>query len=181
MTISAGTLDFSAWEEKIDEVRTPAFRSKKSRFVNNVHQSLYHRKQQFSPDGFTLIELMVTVAVIAILGAVVVPRLLEARNGALISTMVNRGLAYANECTMITASGIGERPATGSVDDLRGGVTITEGCLSKTQDNGATLEVTWGSARAESVPCLNTRSSLTSRKALITVSTKGEISCTFMS
>ncbi|MCX5947613.1 MAG: prepilin-type N-terminal cleavage/methylation domain-containing protein [Cyanobacteria bacterium] len=161
--------------------RNLAFRSKKNRTSNNINRNKYYQKQLLNSNGFTLIELMVTVAVIAILAAVVVPRLLEARNRALISTMVNRGLAYAKECTLITASGIGKRPATGSIDALRGGVTITEGCLSKTQDNGATLEVTWGSARAESVSCLNTRSTLTSRKALITVTTKAEISCTFMS
>ena len=181
MAFYAETLDLTSWEEKIAQVRTPGFRSKKSRVANNAHPSQYIRKQQSSPDGFTLIELMVTVAVIAILAAVVVPRLLEARNGALMSTMVNRGLAYAKECTSISASGIGTRPTTGTVDDLRGGVTSTEGCLSTIQDNGTTLEVTWGSARAENVPCLNTRSTLTSAKALITISTKGEINCTFIS
>jgi len=181
MAFHAVTIAPSALEQENTHARKLAFRSKKNRTSNNINQNKYYQKQLLSSNGFTLIELMVTVAVIAILAAVVVPRLLEARNGALISTMVNRGLAYAKECTMITATGIGVRPATGTVDDLRGGVTITEGCLSNTQDNGATLEVIWGLARAERVSCLNTRSTLTSAKALITVSAKGEINCTFIS
>ena len=124
---------------------------------------------------------MITASIITLLSAVVVPKFLEARNAVQISTMINRGIGFAKVCALINSSGLGDRPVSGAVNPLRGGVTITEGCLSNTQNIGATLEVSWGSARAERIPCLNTLSSLTSSKALITVTINSEISCTFMS
>ena len=134
-----------------------------------------------SPNGFTLLELMITAAIITLLSAVVLPKFLEARNAVQISSMISRGIGFAQVCALINSSGLGQRPVTSAVNPLRGGVTITEGCLSNTENIGATLEVSWGSARAERIPCLNTLSTLASSKALITVTTKSVISCTFMS
>jgi len=145
--------------------------------------SLLHNHQQTSPsdpNGFTLIELLITVTII-LLSAIIVPKLLVARNAVQMSATIKRGVDYAKICALINSSTLGNRPVIAPVDPLRGGVTITEGCLSNSGDIGATLEVSWGSARAERVPCLNTLSSLNSSKALITVNTKSEITCTFMS
>jgi len=140
----------------------------------------------FSPSvhpggGFTLVELMVTVAVFVLLSAVVLPRYLEARDAALISTMVNQGLSFAKACAVINSSGIGEKPVIAAVDAMRGGVLITQGCQSLTENTGAILEVTWGLARADGVRCLDQLSTLTSQKAILTVSKNNDLTCSFAS
>lgn len=131
--------------------------------------------------GFTLVELMVTVAVFVLLSAVVLPRYLEARDAALISTMVNQGLSFAKACALINSTGIGEQPVIGAVDTMRGGVLITQGCQSHTESTGAILEVTWGLARADGVRCLDQLSTLTSQKAILTISNNSDLTCSFVS
>ena len=124
---------------------------------------------------------MVTVATFVVLTAVVLPRYLEARDAALISTLVEQGINYAKACAVINATGIGDQPITGSVTALRGGVTITQGCESQKATTGATLEVTWGLARSEGIRCLEQKSALTSQKAVITFAPSGELTCIFLS
>jgi len=138
-----------------------------------------HRKPSFLRSGYTLLELMVTLAVFIIFTAVV-PRYLGVRDAALITTMIYEGMGFAQACAIITSTGLGDRPATGEVDSLRGGVTITEGCLSQTENIGATLEVNWGLARADNIRCLDKLSTVESVKAILTVSKDGKISCDFL-
>jgi hypothetical protein len=122
---------------------------------------------------------MVTLAVFVVFAAVV-PRYLGVRDAALMTTMINEGMGFAQTCAIITSTGLGERPATGVVDSLRGGVIITQGCRSQTENIGATLEVNWGLARADNIRCLDKLSSLASVKAILTVSNDGKISCNFL-
>jgi hypothetical protein len=139
-----------------------------------------NRNQSFTRDGYSRVELMVTVAAFLLLTAVVMPSYLRARNSALMSSMISKGLGFAKACAIITTTGLGDRPATGAVDSLRGGVTITQGCSSQQENIGATLEVNWGLARAENIRCLDKLSTVESVKAILTVSTDGKISCDFL-
>ncbi len=124
---------------------------------------------------------MMTLAVFLLLTAVVLPHYLQARDAALISTMVNNGLSFTRTCAIINSTGIGEQPVTGPVDALRGGILITQGCQSQTENTGATLEVTWGLARADGIRCLDQLSTLKSQKAILTVSINGDLTCSFLS
>ena len=123
---------------------------------------------------------MVTLAVFVVFAAVV-PRYLGVRDAALMTTMINQGMGFAQACAIITSTGLGDRPATGPVNSLRGGVIITQGCLPQRQNIGSTLEVNWGLARADQIRCLDKLSTLESVKAIITVSSDGKISCNFLS
>jgi len=128
-----------------------------------------------------MLELMVTLAVFLLLTAVVLPRYLEARDAALIGNMVNHGLSFAKACAVINATGLGDQPATGTVNATRGGVVITQGCQSHTEGTGAVLEVSWGLARADGIRCLDQLSTLTSQKAILIVSNNGDLTCSFVS
>ena len=157
----AGRLRLSADQHNIKPARRP------------------HRNWSSNRSGYTLLELLVTLAVFVAFTAVV-PRYLGVRDAALITTMIYEGMGFAQACAIITSTGLGDRPATGEVDSLRGGVTITEGCLSQTENIGATLEVNWGLARADNIRCLDKLSTVESVKAILTVSKDGKISCDFL-
>jgi prepilin-type N-terminal cleavage/methylation domain-containing protein len=149
-----------------------------------LHQRIGRKRQLRQndfPAGFTLVELLVTVATFALLIAVVLPRYLKARDGALIGTLVEQAVNYSKTCAVINAPGIDDQPFTGHGTAIRGGVTITQGCESQKATTGATLEVAWGLARADGIRCLEQRSTLTSQKAVITLAPSGELTCIFVS
>lgn len=139
-------------------------------------QKARRRRRRFSA-AFTLVELMIVVAILGLLVAVAIPTYQQARSAALIGTLVGELVGYAKACALINASGVGDTPAPPAVSAERGGVQITQGCTGEGQ--GATLQASWGTARATGIPCYNSRSLITSSKATVTVSTDSVLSCSF--
>lgn len=139
------------------------------------------RRFSLSPSpyrqAFTLVELMIVMAILGILTVVALPTYQQARSAALIGTLVGELVSYAKACAVINASGVGETPMPPTVTPERGGVQITQGCSGESQ--GAALQASWGTARASGIPCYESRSLITSSKAIITISNASELSCTF--
>lgn len=128
--------------------------------------------------GFTLIELMIVVTVLGILTGIAIPAYQEARSAALIGNTLDTLIDYSNACAVINAAGIGEKPEPPPLSSERGGVVIlSDGCDGVRR--GATLEATWGQARARGVACLQSRSISSSSKARVVVSPEGSLTCTF--
>jgi len=117
-------------------------------------------------QGFTLVELMIVVAIIGILTAVALPNFLQARNAAKIGSRVGEAIGFAKECAVYLATDISTPYTAGTA---RTG-TSTDGVLETCDTSGnGTLRATWGTVTAAGVKCLTVSSTTASSAATITV------------
>ena len=117
-------------------------------------------------QGFTLIELMIVVAIVGILSALAVPQYLRARDRADASAGIGEIVGLAKECATGQASGL-------SQDVTLDGVTVT--CDGSAPQTFAT---TW-TGDAQGVECLDQEipAGDAGGTATITVTDNGQLSC----
>ena len=121
------------------------------------------RERKGVAKGFTLVELMIVVAVIGILSAVALPQYLQARNAAEAGAVMGEVIGQAKECaTAVAAGGIGV-PAAAS----RG---------SCSTNASSSYSGSWGGTVA-GLRCLTTTSTAGKGSATVTVATNGGLSC----
>ena len=93
-----------------------------------IQQSMLRRlagKKGKKQNGFTLIELMVVVAIVGVLSAVGLPQLLKAQDRAKVSVARQEAVNYAKECSISLLTGA-ESPDGTQYDTIASAQTCVE-------------------------------------------------------
>ena len=127
-----------------------------------------HQRQNLVRKGFTLVELMIVVAIIGLLSAVALPQFLNARDTADAKAKVGEAVGIAKECAVFNA----ESDVTGSSVTPPGLTTpITCGGASPSPQTIASRG--WNKSLA--VTCLG--STITATAVRIAITAGGQMSC----
>jgi len=127
-------------------------------------------RQSLLKQGFTLVELMIVVAIIGLLSAVALPQFLNARDRADYKAKIGEVVGLAKECATYQA----EADSTPSIVKQPGGGTIS--CGGSVPVAQALTSQAW--AKGQSVSCLGSALAELNKRVVISLSPSGDMTCT---
>ncbi len=134
-----------------------------------INRLLAKKDRKGLAQGFTLIELMIVVAIIGILSAVAIPQFLGVRDRSELQAKVGEAVGLAKECA------VGQITKVDSGTVTVGATTVTGTC-DGSSETAVTLEVA-GTKGIEGVRCLDEKSLAAEKTATISVNQDGGLSC----
>lgn len=127
------------------------------------------RRQNLVRQGFTLVELMIVVAIIGLLSAVALPQFLNARDRADVKSKIGETVGLAKECAVFNAE----------ADSLTVGVATPQGGIVSC--GGSTGSAQTISSRAFNVSmdvtCVGSTFAATTKGVKILVTAAGQMTC----
>ena len=108
------------------------------------------QKKNKTQNGFTLIELMVVVAIVGVLSAVGLPQLLKAQDRAKISVAQQEAVNYAKECSISLLTG-GDGPDASAFDTVPAAQTCLAG-TNVTAVSDTDPAITWTVTMVGGIP-----------------------------
>lgn len=132
------------------------------------------RRRGLLAQGFTLVELMIVVAIIGVLSAIAIPNFVGAQKAAKAGARIGEALGFSKECSVRIVTGVGTWKA-----ELKSGTVGTDGVTTAgTCDEGGTGSVVAGfPAGGVGVKCLDKVTTDTHKTATISIDSAGKLSC----